>query len=96
MRTPGDGPGGVRVIASLGAGDFFGETALIEKRETRAADVYCTSPVEASYLDVAHFELHVLAYVLLLALVMGGRCWRSTERCSARWPERATRNYRKL
>ncbi len=40
------------MIASLGAGDFFGETALIEKRETRATDVYCTSPVEVSYLHV--------------------------------------------
>ena len=35
-----------QTVKSYVAGDFFGETALIERREKRAADVYCTSDVE--------------------------------------------------
>ena len=37
---------GGQVIARLGAGDFFGETGLLEKRKHRAASVQCTTPVE--------------------------------------------------
>ena len=39
------------VIASLGPGDFFGETALLEGRSTRAASVICLEPVEVMALD---------------------------------------------
>ena len=34
------------VIASLGPGDFFGETGLLEGRSTRGASVVCRTPVE--------------------------------------------------
>lgn len=33
-------------VARLGAGDFFGETALLEGRKTRNTDVICSTDVE--------------------------------------------------
>ena len=45
-----------RVIAKLGAGDFFGETGLLEGRKERAASVVCTSPVEVMAMDRAAFN----------------------------------------
>jgi len=39
------GAGGRRVVATLGPGDHFGETALLEDRQFRNATVRCVTPV---------------------------------------------------
>ena len=44
------------VIASLGPGDFFGETGLLENRTTRAASVICRTPVEVMAMDREIFK----------------------------------------
>ena len=43
-------------IASLGPGDFFGETGLLEGRQTRAASVICRTPVEVMAMDREIFK----------------------------------------
>mmetsp|Transcript_34548 Transcript_34548/g.103510 ORF Transcript_34548/g.103510 Transcript_34548/m.103510 type:complete len:2592 (+) Transcript_34548:5875-13650(+) len=46
------GPDGKeRLIATLGAGDFFGETGLLEGRSVRAASVFATAPLEVLAID---------------------------------------------
>jgi len=49
------GPEGDRLIATLGPGDFFGETALVEGREKRNASVRCLSAVEVLVIDRGMF-----------------------------------------
>ena len=44
------------VIASLGPGDFFGETGLLENRTTRAASVICRTQVEVMAMDREIFK----------------------------------------
>ena len=44
------------VIATLGPGDFFGETGLLEGRETRAASVRCRTNVEVMAIDRSIFN----------------------------------------
>ena len=39
------------VIATLGPGDFFGETGLLDGRATRSASVRCNSDVEVMAMD---------------------------------------------
>ena len=41
----GGGSSDLRVVAKLGPGDHFGETALLEERTRRNTTVRCTSPV---------------------------------------------------
>lgn len=48
----GDAP---QEIASLGPGDFFGETGLIEGRATRNTDVVCKTPVSVLMISNAMF-----------------------------------------
>ena len=48
--------GGERQIASLGPGDFFGETGLLEGREVRAASVYARTPLEVLAIDKSVFN----------------------------------------
>ena len=55
---PGTGSGKARpegevVIATLGPGDFFGETGLLEGRQKRGASVLCTSDVEVGCLGAS-------------------------------------------
>ena len=47
---------GQRNIATLQAGDFFGETGMLEGRERRAASVVCQEDVEVLSIDRAVFE----------------------------------------
>jgi len=54
VRTVGNEGG--RVIATLGPGDFFGETGLLEGRRKRAASVICLTPVEVMAMDRAVFN----------------------------------------
>uniref|UniRef100_A0A7S2IWR8 cGMP-dependent protein kinase n=1 Tax=Haptolina brevifila TaxID=156173 RepID=A0A7S2IWR8_9EUKA len=49
---PGDQP---QEIANLGPGDFFGETGLLEGRETRNTDVLCRTPVSVLMISNAMF-----------------------------------------
>jgi len=58
---PGTGSGKARpegevVIATLGPGDFFGETGLLEGRQKRGASVLCTSDVEVMAMDKEVFK----------------------------------------
>jgi len=48
--------GGERQIATLGPGDFFGETGLLEGREVRAASVLAKTPVEVLAIDKGVFN----------------------------------------
>ena len=50
------GPEGERVIQTLGAGDFFGETGLLEGRDVRAASVVCVEPLEVLAIDGQTFK----------------------------------------
>jgi CRP-like cAMP-binding protein len=50
------GPDGERQIATLGPGDFFGETGLLEGREVRAASVLAKSPIEVLAIDKGVFN----------------------------------------
>lgn len=50
------GPDGERVIQTLGAGDFFGETGLLEGRDVRAASVVCLTPLEVLAIDGQTFK----------------------------------------
>ena len=56
ITSKGSDDGEGRVIATLGAGDFFGETGLLEGRKERAASVVCTTPVEVLMIDNAMFQ----------------------------------------
>jgi len=47
---------GATVLATLGPGDFFGETAIVEGRETRAASVRVTAPMEVLAIDRHVFQ----------------------------------------
>ena len=49
-------PEGEVVIATLGPGDFFGETGLLEGRQMRAASVLCRSDVEVMAMDKEIFK----------------------------------------
>ena len=49
-------PEGEVVIATLGPGDFFGETGLPEGRQMRAASVLCRSDVEVMAMDKEIFK----------------------------------------